>query len=175
MRSQTRLLCSTAFILGAALAFSAPSIAGDLPQSGTIKLHSAFKVNVQAAEVGEKHFIGAGFAPGVTHNDAGSGPFHMGAAVCAATVDDLNGSYDVAGGRCAFGDADGDKMFITFIGKGTDNVGEQGANTIIGGTGKFAGIQGKGQYQCKNVNPSQFLLACAQQFDYSLGGPPATK
>jgi hypothetical protein len=168
------MLYGTTFILGAVLAFSGPSIASDLPHSGTIKLHSGFKANIQGAEVGEKHFIGSALSAGVTHNDAGSGPFHMGAAVCAVTFDDVNGSYDLAG-RCAFGDADGDKMFITFTAKGTDNVGEQGVNTIIGGTGKFASMQGKGQYQCKNVNPSQFLFACAQQFDYSLSGPAASQ
>ena len=90
----------------------------------------------------------------VTYNDTGSGPLHMGTALCAGGFNDLNGSYD-ADGWCAWGDASGDKIFTTFTGKGTDNVGEQGAHTIIGGTGKFAGIQGKGMYQCKNVNPSQ--------------------
>src|SRR5262249_11354724 len=131
-----------------ALSLNAPAIATELPPSGTIKLHSGFKITSQLVEVGEKHFIGSGFGAGVTHNDAGSGPFHGGPAFCTATFDDMNGSFEIAGGRCAFGDADGDKMFFTFIGKGTDNVGEQGVNTITGGTGKFAGIQGKGQYQC---------------------------
>jgi hypothetical protein len=42
----------------------------------------------------------------------------------------VNGSFEVVG-RCAFGDADGDKMFFTFIGKGTDTGGEQGVNTIF--------------------------------------------
>jgi hypothetical protein len=80
---------------------------------------------------------------------------------------DTNGSYD-DGGWCAWVDANGDKFFTVFTGRGTDNVGQQGTHTITGGTGKFAGIQGKGSYQCKDVNPSQSLTACTQQFDYSL-------
>jgi hypothetical protein len=80
---------------------------------------------------------------------------------------DTNGSYD-DGGWCAWGDANGDKFFTVFTGRGTDNVGQQVTHTITGGTAKFAGIQGKGSYQCKDVNPSQSLTACAQQFDYPL-------
>jgi hypothetical protein len=167
MRSYKGIKSATALMLTTAIAFASSAIAADLPQSGSVKIHSAFKVNNQAAEMGDKHFMGSFNAWAITYNDAGSGPLHMGSALCAGSFNDTNGSYD-AGGWCAWGDANGDKFFTVFTGKGTDNVGQQGTHTITGGTGKFAGIQGKGSYQCKDVNPSQSLTACTQQFDYSL-------
>jgi hypothetical protein len=167
MRAYKGIKSATALMLTTAVAFAPPAIAADLPQSGSIKIHSAFKVNNQAAEMGDKHFMGSFNAWAITYNDAGSGPLHMGTALCAGSFNDTNGSYD-DGGWCAWGDANGDKIFTVFTGKGTDNVGQQGTHTITGGTGKFAGIQGKGSYQCKDVNPSQSLTACTQQFDYSM-------
>jgi hypothetical protein len=174
MRPQ--LPTAVALTLGAAIALAMPAVAADLPQSGTIKIHSTFKSNPQGVEVGEKRFMGSFNAWGVTYNDAGSGPLHMGAAMYTGSFDDINGSYDIAGGRRAWGDAGGaDKIFIVWSGKGTDNVGEQGTGTITGGTGKYAGIKGKMAYQCKNVEPSQHLFACTQQFDYQLNAAAATR
>jgi len=159
------VLTAAVFALSAAFAFGAPAISADLPQSGTIKLHSSFNGNSQVVEVGEKHFMVSGNGWGVTYNDAGSGPLHMGALFCTYAVDDVNGSFNDGGG-CAFGDPGGDKIFIAWSGKGTDNVGEQGTGTITGGTGKFAGIQGKVAYQCKPIDEKQILLGCTQQIDY---------
>jgi hypothetical protein len=167
-----RLLSAIPFSLGTGLAFGAAAMAADLPQSGIIKLHSATKNNSQGFEVGEKHFMGSGNGWGVTYNDAGSGPLHMGAWLCTFTFDDVNGSYD-AGGGCAFGNPGGaDKIFIVWSGKGTNKVGGlgTGTGTITGGTGTYSGIQGKMAWQCMTVDPSQGLSACTQQFDYQLSG-----
>ena len=176
MKSRTRLLSAMALSLGTGLAFGAAAMAADLPQSGTIKIHSTFKSNPQAVEVGKKHFMGSLIAWAVTYNDAGSGPLHLGAAMCTASFDDIDGSADYDGGRCAWGDAGGaDKFFIVWTGKGTDNVGSQGTGTITGGTGKYAGIQGKMAWQCKDVEPSQNLVACTQQFDYQLSAAASNR
>jgi hypothetical protein len=171
-----KLPTAAALILGAAFALTMPAVAADLPQSGTIKIHSSFKSNAQAVEVGKKHFMGSFIGWAVTYNDAGSGPLHLGAAMCTSSFDDINGSADYDGGRCAWGDTGGaDKFFILWSGKGTDNVGAQGTGTITGGTGKYAGMQGKMAWQCKDVESSQDLVACTQQFDYQLNPATATR
>jgi hypothetical protein len=82
----------------AALALAMPAIAADLPQSGTIKIHSTFKSNPQGVEVGKNHVMGSFIGWAVTYNDAGSGPLHMGAAMCTSSFDDINGSADYDGG-----------------------------------------------------------------------------
>jgi hypothetical protein len=168
-------LTMTVFSVGSILAFGTPAMSADLPQSGTIKIHSNDKSNVQVIEVGEKHIMGSGNLSGVTYNDAGSGPLNMGAWFCGFSLENVNGPPNY-NGACAFGDAGGaDKILITFSGKGNDNGGDQGTGTIIGGIGKYAGIQGKMVWQCHPIDQAQGLGACTQQFDYQMMAMSATK
>jgi hypothetical protein len=164
---QPHKLTVTAFSLGAALALGTPAKAADLPQSGTIKIHGTHKGTVQAVQVGEKHSMGNGSNWGVTYNESGSGPLHMGAAMCTFAFNNVNGAATGAG-YCAFGDAGGaDKIFVAYSGTG-DGVTAQGSGPITGGIGKYAGIGGQWAYQCKVVEASQALIVCTQQFDYQL-------
>jgi len=164
-----------AFTLGSVMTFRAVAIAADLPQSGTIKIHSDSKVNVQVTEVGDKHIMASANSWDVTHNDLGSGPLHMGAWFCAFSFENVNGPPNYSG-SCAFGDAGGsDKILITFTGKESDSGVAQGTGTIIGGIGKYAGIDGKMMWQCHDVDAAQGLDACTQQFDYRLTAVSATK
>jgi hypothetical protein len=112
--------------------------------------------------------MGTGSNWGINYNEAGSGPLHMGTGFCTFAFNNINGaSTDV--GDCAFGDAGGaDKIFVAYSGKWTDNVGGQGGGPITGGIGKYAGIQGKWTWQCKDVDNSQSLIACTQQIDYQI-------
>jgi hypothetical protein len=160
-------LTATVLLAGAAFAFGTPAMSADLPQSGTIKIHSDIKTNPQVVDVGGKHIMGSANGWGVSYNDAGSGPLHMGAWFCAFSLENVNGAPNYAG-SCAFGDAGGaDKIYITWTGKGIDN-GDEGTGTIIGGIGKYAGIQGKMAWQCHPIDASQNVGACTQQFDYQL-------
>jgi len=113
---QPHKLTVTGFSLGAALALGTLAKAVDPPQSGTIKTHGAHKGTYQAVQVGEKHSMGTGSNWGVTYNESGGGPLHMGAAMCTFAVNDVNGAAtDV--GDCAFGDAGGvDKIFVAYSG-----------------------------------------------------------
>ena len=159
---QAHKLTVTAFSLGAALALGTPAKAADLPQSGTIKIHGTHKGTVQAVQVGENHSMGNASNWGVTYNESGSGPLHVGAAVCTAAFNNVNGATTSAG-YCAFGDAGGaDKIFVAYSGTWNGDAG-QGSGPITGGIGKYAGITGKWAWQCKHVEASQSLIACTAQ------------
>ena len=113
--------------------------------------------------------MGSGSNLGITYNETGSGPLHMGTAFCTFVFNDVNGAHAADAGDCAFGDPGGaDKIFVAYSGKWTDNVGGQGGGPITGGIGKYAGIEGRWAFQCKEVDASQGLTACTQQFDYQL-------
>ena len=58
-----------------------------LPSSGTFKVHSGWKGIGETTKFGDNHNFGSGNFYGVTFNDAGSGPLHVGPAVCAYTFD----------------------------------------------------------------------------------------
>jgi hypothetical protein len=140
--------------------------AQQLPKSGSINFQTGYKITAEALTVADKYMVGHGSAIGVTMNDKGSGPLHGGPSDCLFT-------FFVKEGHtknkifCAFGDADGDRIFTDASGDSTGENTSAGINEIIGGTGKYAGIQGNGPWKCKNAGPNG-ELHCQQRFDYRL-------
>jgi hypothetical protein len=165
---RAHMFIATVFTVGASFAFGTSAMSADLPQSGIIKGQGTYKGTAQVVSVGEKHFMGTASNWGINYNEAGSGPLHMGTGYCTVAFNNINrASTDV--GDCAFGDPGGaDKVFVAYSGKWTDNVGGQGGGPITGGIGKYAGIEGKWMWQCKDVDNAQSLIACTYEFDYRL-------
>jgi hypothetical protein len=159
------LMLVSALTIGLAVPIYAQQISA-LPNSGTFKLHSAWKGVGETIKVGDNHLFGAGTFWGLAYNDAGSGPLHMGPVVCPYTLETINGA-GTAQGVCAWSDADGDKIFNTYTGKISPSGGFDGVNKITGGTGKFTGIQGQAPFQCRFLN-DQSQATCTQQFEYQL-------
>jgi len=156
------------FFGGLSLAlFAATAGAQELPKSGTISWHTGWKLDGGAMTVAEGHVEGHGSGVGTSFNDKGSGPLHLGAAECVYTFFVIDGSGTNTG-YCAFGDADGDRIFTSFTGKvGLPNGYDEGTNFITGGTGKYAGITGSGPWKCKTVGNAGGIQ-CAQSVDYKL-------
>lgn len=124
--------------------------AQQLPRSGSIAFHTGWKDTSVAIQVADKRWHGQGMVTGATFNDQGTGPLHLGPANCSYTFLAVDGNATNMG-FCTFGDGDGDRIFAQFTGAGTPNGEASGTNEITGGTGKYAGIQGKGPWKCKGV------------------------
>ncbi len=141
--------------------------ADQLPKFGSINWHTGWKLAAEAMTVADKTGIGHGSVVGVTFNDKAAGPLHLGPAECVFTffvVDGKGGNL----GFCAFGDADGDRIFTQFSGKiGLPNGYDEGTNVISGGTGKYTGIQGSGPWKCKAAGANG-EAQCTQRLDYRL-------
>lgn len=146
--------------------FNSVAHAQQLPKSGSISFHTGWKFSGEVVNVADKHAQGHGSVAGVTFNDKGSGPLHLGPANCFDTFFVINGQGRNKG-FCAFGDADGDRIFTEFTGAFTPEAGGSGTNDIAGGTGKYAGIQGSGPWKCK-PSGSNGEIQCAQRLDYRL-------
>lgn len=140
--------------------------AQQLPRSGTINFHTGFQIKAEAVTVADKHMQGHGTAIGVTFNDKGSGPLHGGPATCFLTFFAIDGRGKNKG-YCSFGDADGDRIFTDWNGNATPDGNDNGINEIAGGTGKYAGIQGRGPWKCKPAGANG-ESHCNQRFDYQL-------
>jgi len=153
---------------GFALAlFSASICAQQVPKSGTISIHTGWKVTGEALEMADKVMQGHGSAIGTSFNDKGWGPLHAGPATCFYTFYFANG-VPTNKGFCTFGDADGDRFFTDWHGgPAADGNGTEGVNRIVGGTGKYAGIQGSGTWKSRDVGPHGNHLT-TQRFDYRL-------
>jgi hypothetical protein len=142
-----------------------PLLAQDLPKSGTINFHTGWKVVPEVFETPEKRAVGHGSVVGINFNDQGSGPLHGGPAICVFTFLGKEAT-DISKGYCAFGDADGDRIFTDWDGA-NDGKDDKGINRIAGGTGKYRGITGQGPWQCWST-PTPGALRCKQSFDYKL-------
>ena len=86
--------------------------------------------------------------------------------MCSYTLEILNGAI-TGQGQCTWGDVDGDKIFSDWTASMPPNAQFVGKYKITGGTGKYAGIQGKVDEQCNPVSASG-LWECNQQFEYRL-------
>lgn len=146
--------------------FCTASGAQQLPKSGSINFHTGWKDTGGALEVADKRLQGQGMVTGVTFNDKVSGPLHLGPANCSYTFMAVEGNAKNKG-YCTFSDVDGDRIFTDFTGTSTPDGQGNGTNEIVGGTGKYAGIQGNGPWKCKYVGRNG-ESQCAQRLDYRL-------
>jgi len=140
--------------------------AEQLPKSGSFTVHSGWKSIGETTQIADGRTYGSGTFWGVTFNDKGSGPLHIGPVICPYTLEIVNGTL-TAGGQCSWSDPDGDKFFTTWSGSLPPNGQFDGMNQITGGTGKYAGIQGRAPFHCRPLNGSG-QWACTQQFEYRL-------
>lgn len=150
----------------ASLAVCAGVCAEPLARSGTIAYHTGWKFSGGVLNVADKHVQGHGTVSGVTFNDKGSGPLHQGPANCFDVFFLIEGRGKNKG-FCAFGDPDGDRIFTEFTGMLVPEGGGSGTNEIVGGTGKYSGIQGSGPWKCKPAGAGG-ELHCNQRLDYRL-------
>ena len=56
--------------------------AQQLPRTGSIAFHTGWKFTGELKKLGPAHMQGHGTVSGVTFNDSGSGPLHLGPANC---------------------------------------------------------------------------------------------
>ena len=165
MTARIKAACFGSLVTG--LCFLATCLAEELPKSGSISIHTGWKVVPESIDMGSKIMQGHGSVVGVSFNDKGSGPLHGGPAICFFTFFARDGG-DVSKGYCAFGDVDGDKIFTDWEGKNDGTV-NQGINRIAGGTGKYKGITGSGPWKVWDTGAiAAGGSHVTQRFDYKL-------
>src|SRR4051795_145965 len=105
------------FIAGLSFAAVCSPVNGqDLPKSGSISWHTGWKITADVMTVAEGQVEGHGTAIGTSFNDKAAGPLHLGPAECVIAFFVIKGVGSNVG-YCAFGDADGDRIFTEFTGK----------------------------------------------------------
>lgn len=153
-----------AFVLAFGLAGSAAA-AEPLAKSGSFKTQAGFKSIEESMPLGEKHAYAHGVTWGIVAGDGGA--LRIATAMCPY-ISEVAGDTIALQGRCAWSDADGDKIFTEWSGKfSASKGGGGGPQPIIGGTGKFSGIQGSAPFQCQALN-DKGQFSCSSQWDYQL-------
>ncbi len=152
------------WMAGVALASLCINATADvLPKSGEINLQSIYK-GASITKFNDDYSHGT--LTGVTFNEMGKGPLHLGKAACSFSIF-THKKINKSAGFCTYEDTDGDKVFIRYTGT-SEAVGKwNGSDEIIGGTGKFEGIMGGGAGSCANTD-KRGEFPCTAKLEYRL-------
>jgi hypothetical protein len=117
-------------------------LAGEMPKEGTDSFTNTWLItNLNTMKVGDRT-LGTYEFSGVHQNVQGDATTDMGMR-CLGIYDDVAGKApQQEHGACTFTDNDGDKIMATYERKTAGG----GIETLVAGTGKFAGISGTGEW-----------------------------
>ena len=82
---------------------------------------------------------------GVSINDSGKGLLHNSALYCVGSIQAIKGVSEETG-FMVFTSPDGDKVYSTYKSSGKFGEPSKGTWTFTGGTGKYEGVQGGGEF-----------------------------
>ena len=133
--------------LTAAMVFGVAAMAADLPKQGTDSFTNVWvATSLNLIQQGNRTF-GSYEIDGVARNDAGAPMFDLFGQRCIGFGEFLENNPEHDVGTCTFTDRVGDHIFASYSsGKSNSKDGERGTYEVIGGTGKFAGITGSGEF-----------------------------
>jgi len=136
-----------ALILGIALlvAFGMEAKA-QIPKEGTISDTWAFTGTFKALAMGQERLQMTYEVMGVIIGDTSEDLFHNASFRCLGALHAVKGEFNDDSGLCVCTLLDGDQIFSTYKATGKVGVRAKVTQTIVGGTGKLAGIQGNGEF-----------------------------
>jgi hypothetical protein len=147
---------------------AAAASADELPKSGKASFNSGWKLTGTLVKLTDTRSYWSGLDWGVWFNVRGTGFMHRASVICP-DVSDIEDGVINAKGFCTLTDSDGDKIFGDWSGKQPSPTAEfAGLGQLIGGTGKFTGIQGKWEFYCRFANSAEGQVYCRQELDYRL-------
>ena len=137
------MLTTATWALGCVAAVEAGEIA-KLPHSGTAKFQVSYVQWAPAREIalGEAAGVGASEFVGITRNVEGKGWFDRMTEHCVGQYRWGDGNRLPGSGTCLYLDADGDQVMVNWL----LTAPYVGTKEVVGGTGKYLGITGKGTF-----------------------------
>lgn len=145
-------LAALAFTLAQSGGFANQVKAAELAKEGTFSVRAAWSGASQGFGLGEDHWVRTYDFKGVVTNDDGQGFLHNTSLRCIGLGRTFKGVTENSG-NCVHTDLDGDTIFDSWQDEGTVSTGARGVGNLIGGTGKYAGIQGTFHYKRIGLTP----------------------
>jgi hypothetical protein len=136
---KTVLVLIVAITLFAVLGLEAKA---QVPKEGTFSDTWAFTGTFKALPMGQERLQMTYEVIGVIIGDTSEDIFHNASFRCLGALHAVKGEFNDDSGFCVCTRLDGDHMFSTYKATGKVGVRAMGTQTIVGGTGKLAGIQG---------------------------------
>lgn len=123
-----------------------------LPKEGSGNTTSYYTGSGKRMDAGKEHAVINYDALGISTNDAGQGFLHAMSWRCMGSVPATKGEYEERG-VCLIVDKDGDQVFGKYTASGRIGAPAKGTLTFVGGTGKYAGIDGTAEWTRTPLRP----------------------
>ena len=134
------------FILTLCLLATTGTILGEeLAKEGSTTGKNYFSGTFTVIAMGEERLQMNYDGTGTIVNDAGKGFIHLASTHVLGTLHAVKGAMEETGFMVMTA-TDGDKVYAVYKGSGTLGEKAKGTLTYTGGTGKYTGIQGEGEF-----------------------------
>lgn len=109
--------------------------------TGITYFTSTYKVHSQ----GKENIVMNYEARGVAGTNNETSPFYMSSTLCVGSVKGIKGALKESG-LCTYTRPDGDQIYMSYEADGKMGTPMKGTFTLVGGTGKCAGMTGSGEF-----------------------------
>ena len=166
MKKALTMLVLTLFLLATVGTVFGEKMAKEGSITGKNYISGTYKVLPMGKERLQMNYEGAG----VIVADAGKGFLHNSATYIMGALHAVKGVFEETG-FMVITPTDGDKVYATYKGSGTLGKAAKGTWTYVGGTGKYVGIEGAGEftrYALQNAKEGVFTSMSLTKGNYKL-------
>ena len=117
----------------------------ELAKEGAVSYKMYSSVTAKTLAMGEERLQMSYESSGVVADDSGKGFTHNAAFYALGSLHAIKGNFEESG-MVTLTPTDGDKIYSTYKGSGAFGAPVKGSWTYVGGTGKYTGIEGSGEY-----------------------------
>jgi hypothetical protein len=134
------------------LATAGPVVGEEIAKEGSASGKTYWVGTFDVLPMGEERVQMNYVAHGISVGDNEKNIFHNASGHVVGGLHAVKGAYEDSG-FCTFTRPDGDKLFFTYKASGTLGKSAKGTFTYVGGTGKFVGLQGGGEFTRYSLRP----------------------
>ena len=152
------------FIITLGLVFSVSTVYSEMAKEGSSSGKNYSTGTSKAIPMGEERLHLAIEGSGIYVSDIENGFLNNASINFLGTLHAVKGVFEESG-FMVFNVPDGDKVYTTWKGTGTLGKDAKGTYTCVGGTGKYAGVTGGGEYTRAHVpNASKNVWAAITMY-----------
>jgi hypothetical protein len=145
----------TLFLLSGLVVLIAFSFAqAQIPKEGASSYIIGFSGTYKTVAMGQERFQMTYEVLGVIVSDASDCILQNASLRCVGSYHAIKGTYEDDSGFCVCTRPDGDQLFTSYKASGKLGAVGKGTVTYVGGTGKFIGIQGNGEFTRISLRPA---------------------
>lgn len=163
-----RRVAGAAVALAVLLAGSGPGLAAE---EGTVRASASWAGQGRfiPTGTGTAYFVGAFSGILFIENDRGA--LNAAKILCPGTLEvDVNGGKQQGEGRCVLTDGEGNQVYAQWQCSGTHLIECKGPFTLTGGTGRFKGITGQGDFRVRSAIAELALGRLGEGLQETAGG-----